>query len=106
MRSSGDRWLPRADGRGDRPVNRADALALAFDLVEKMGNTADLNSRGYKVDGWRPMTGPEKADAVVKFAEFLMVPTPPSNLVAPETEHIHRASCHGPIGELQCGFAV
>jgi hypothetical protein len=56
-------------------MNRESALKTAFELVEKMGST-EVNGRGYKVDGYRPMTGPERADAVVKLAEFLMLPEP------------------------------
>lgn len=64
-------------------MTRQEALDHAFDLVEKMGNNPDLNSRGYKSDGWRPMTGSERADAVVLFAEFLVGRK--VDLVAPES---------------------
>jgi hypothetical protein len=64
-------------------VNREDAVRLATEIVEKMGNTPDLNSRGYKVDGWKAPTVAERADAIVKIAETLIGPQPPS-LSAPE----------------------
>lgn len=59
-------------------MNREDALTTAYDLVEKMGASPDLNARGYKHDGWKPMTGPERTEAIIKLATFLLdEPTPP-----------------------------
>lgn len=63
-------------------MTREEALRVAFELVEKMGNTEDLNKRGYKVDGWKAMTGTERAEATVKLAEFLVGPK--VGLTAPE----------------------
>lgn len=63
-------------------MTREEALRLAFQLVESMG-ADEKNGRGYKIDGWKPLTGPERADATVRFAEFLMKPDPPNRLVAP-----------------------
>lgn len=55
-------------------MDRKEAVELAAEIVEKMGNAEDLNKRGYKIDGWKPMTGPERADAIVKLAEVLIGP--------------------------------
>jgi hypothetical protein len=86
-------------------MNRAEALAMANMVV---GEWLDppKNQRGYPVDGWKPTSATERAAIVVQLAEFLWEPEPPTRLVAPEPPepHLHRASCHGAIGELQCGF--
>lgn len=64
-------------------MTREEALRIAFELVEQMGNAEDLNKRGYKIDGWKPMTGPERAEATVRLAEFLVGPK--VELTAPES---------------------
>ena len=64
------------------------AIDHATAIVERMGNVEDLNKRGYKIDGWKPMTGPERAACIVQIAEFLVGPAPrlvsPANPEAPE----------------------
>lgn len=82
-------------------MKREDAVRTAFELVEKMGNNEELNKRGYKVDGWKTPTMAERADAIEKLADLLMDPEP--RFVPPVSPHVHRASCHGAIGELLCG---
>ena len=42
-----------------------------------------------------------EAEAYEKSIRLLRVSAP---FPAPQEQHLHRASCHGPIGELQCGF--
>lgn len=64
-------------------MDRESAVRLAAEIVEKMGNNPELNSRGYKVDGWKPFTGPERADAIVKIAQTLIDPEPPSPVAPP-----------------------
>lgn len=68
-------------------LTRKEAIDHATEIVERMGNNEDLNKRGYKIDGWKPMTGPERADAIVKLATFLVGPArlvPPESPEAPE----------------------
>jgi hypothetical protein len=69
-------------------MTRKEAIDRAAEIVEKMGNVEDLNRRGYKIDGWKPMTGPERAACIVQIAEFLVGPAPllvsPANPEAPE----------------------
>ena len=50
-------------------MTREEALRLAFHLVESMG-TDEKNGRGYKIDGWKPLTGPERADVTSLLAVF------------------------------------
>jgi hypothetical protein len=57
-------------------MNREEAVRLATEIVEKMGNHPDLNNRGYKVDGWRTPTVAERAAAIVQIANTLIDPTP------------------------------
>jgi hypothetical protein len=85
-------------------MNREQALTLANTIIGEWLE-APKNSRGYPVDGWKVPTLMERTDAVAKLAEFLWEPEMPSLLVAPEQvePHVHSASCHGAIGELQCG---
>lgn len=54
-----------------------------------------------------------RTTAVIQLAEFLLAQdqqaapaVSPANLVGPgiPTPHLHRASCHGPAGELTCGY--
>lgn len=55
-------------------MNREDAVRLAAELVEKMGNLEDLNKRGYKIDGWKSPTVTERAEAIEKIANLLIDP--------------------------------
>lgn len=68
-------------------MTRKEAIDHATEIVERMGNVEDLNKRGYKIDGWKPMTGPERAACIVQIAEFLVGPArlvPPATPEAPE----------------------
>lgn len=57
-------------------MNRAGALAAATAIVDKASQPV-MNERGYKADGWKPPTLAERTEAIVKLAEFLMLPEPP-----------------------------
>jgi hypothetical protein len=66
-----------------------------------------INERGYVHDKWTPIPLEQRTAAVLKLADFLLREDPPVKLPTREDlddAHVHRASCHGPIGELQCGF--
>lgn len=62
-------------------MTREEAIDKATQIVEEMGNTPGLNTRGYKVDGWRTPTIEERTDAILKLAGFLF--GPPERVVAP-----------------------
>lgn len=64
---------------------RKEAVRLAAEIVEQMGNAEDTNKRSYKIDGWKPMTGPERTDAIVRIAEVLIGPSP------------EESACQGPV---------
>lgn len=64
-------------------MTRDEAIDTATSIVEKLGNTADLNSRGYKVDGWKPPTLLERTEAILAIASFLATPQPVMRLAAP-----------------------
>jgi len=63
-------------------MNRLEAIEKATQIVESLG-ADEKNNRGYKVDGWKPMAGPERVDAIIKLATFLIGPQTPT-LVAPD----------------------
>jgi len=72
-------------------LSREEALEVAVAVVEKLGNTPDLNARGYKVDGWKPPTVEERVAAILAIAGFLVRPTGPA--VPPlSPEHVHNGS--------------
>lgn len=86
-------------------MTREEALRLADLMVTGWINDPPKNARGYS-DGWKPPTIAERTEAVERLATFLLgsnttlaAPLPPEEL-----PHLHRASCHGAIGELLCGF--
>lgn len=87
-------------------LSREEAIDKATAIVEAMGNKEPLNGRGYKIDSWKPPTATERTEAILAIATFLIGPDRLPTLVAPEQPHQHRASCHGPIGELQCGYPL
>ncbi len=66
-------------------MTREDALKLANEVVTAWISNPPTNGRGY-ADGWKPPTVAERTEAVIKLADFLMVPDPPSKLVAPKLE--------------------
>lgn len=71
-------------------MNRAEALELADKLVERWVE-AVKNNRGYIHDAWKPTDPEKRTDAVIKLAEFLMLPEPPppfgTRLVDPVQVH-------------------
>jgi hypothetical protein len=84
-------------------VNRETALATADKIVAEWTEQVK-NPRGYVHDKWSPVDLEARTRAVLRIAEFLLVPTGP--LVAPDAPepHVHRASCDGSIGEHLCGY--
>lgn len=53
------------------PLTRPEALALAVETVDKLSGVA-TNSRGYPVDGTKPATLPERVNAILRLATFLL----------------------------------
>jgi hypothetical protein len=84
-------------------VNREEAIDKASNLVTEWTDQVK-NQRGYVHDKWSPVDLEARTEAVLRIAEFLLVPTGP--LVAPDAPemHVHRASCDGAIGEHLCGY--
>jgi len=56
-------------------MDREQALAKANEIVAGWLDPP-TNQRGYPVDGWKPTSPTERADIVVKLAEFLWEPEP------------------------------
>lgn len=80
--------LVSADGIGESPVNRADALDKANALVSEWITTPPMKANGYPIDGWKAPTLKERTEAVKQLADFLweIEPEPPVNkLVPPRT---------------------
>jgi len=81
-------------------VTREQAIDKATEIVERMGNAEDLNKRGYKIDGWKPPTATERADAIIRIAAFLVGPDRLPTLVAPAP--VSRGTQHPGHAEGEC----
>lgn len=95
-------------------LTRVEALDKANEIVDEWTN-AKRNERGYVHDKWQPVDPNVRATAVLRLAEFLLVPAQTAhpeghgtNLIAPAgpgaPSHRHRASCDDTIGNHMCGY--
>lgn len=55
-------------------MDRMEAIDKATEIVENLGKHEN-NSRGYKIDGWKPPTATERTDAILRIAAFLIGPS-------------------------------
>lgn len=56
-------------------MTRAEALAAATAWVDEH-TKPEMNGRGYVKDGWQPPTLAEKAETVLRIADWLLAPAP------------------------------
>lgn len=55
-------------------MNRAEAMRMAIEHVDKMATNVPMKANGYAVDGWKAPTFGERMKAVLEMAEFLWEP--------------------------------